>query len=111
MSDKILDETLTDFYNKYHYKIVKLHLKLYDYCNENCINVYNNVNSSFELYNFILENTQIINKMYENNLNANTNANTNVNTNYNENNHKFIYNDYIKILDNEILEDEYNQKK
>ena len=97
MTDRILNETLNDFYDKYHYRISNIHFKLLEYSSENYINVYDNTNSSIELYNFILENTNIFNKMYENN--------THHNTSYYETENN------SKIFDSEITDDATKKSK
>jgi hypothetical protein len=65
---KIEEITDNDFDNLINDKIINIHNKIKEYCESNIIDIYN-VKSSYNIYNFIKNNTKIYEKLYNNNLN------------------------------------------
>ena len=91
------NETFDEFYLRYSDKIIDLHYKMREYCEEISVNVYDKQTNAIDLYNFIIENTEIIKKINEGIIENEKEIEKQ------EIDKKITYNEYIEIVDNEII--------
>ena len=91
------NETFDEFYLRYNDKITDLHYKMKEYYEEISVNVYDKQTNAIDLYNFIIENTEIIKKINEGIIENEKEIEKQ------EIDKKITYNEYIEIVDNEII--------
>lgn len=68
MSNTIDEISDSEFYIKYEDKINNTHLEMIKYCNENYLEIYDKNNNYDYLYDFLKNNTNLYQKIYNKNL-------------------------------------------